>query len=74
MTKEKYKPAGTERIKTKKWECINEHSGDGQEMVMCFHKKQMLSFFDDGRIRFSKDKGSVKIDGRDSKESAMEIQ
>ena len=61
MTKEKFKPAGREKIDTKKWKCINEHSGDGKEMVMCFGKNKMLSFFDDGRIRFSKEKGNVKV-------------
>ena len=72
MTEEKFKPAGREKIDTKKWKCINEHSGDGQEMVMCFGKNKMLSFFDDGRIRFSKEKGNVKVDGR-SYDSSVEL-
>lgn len=69
----KLKPAGKERIKTKNWECINEYSGTGQKMVMCFGKKRMLSFFDDGKIRFSKEKGDVKVDGR-RYDSAVELE
>jgi len=48
-------------IKTKQWECTTE---DG-DMVSCEHKKtgNLLSAFDDGTVRFSKEKKPVKVEG-----------
>ena len=55
-------------IKTKNWTCNKDTSNKG-DMVFCVSKEgKLLSVFDDGTIRFSTHKGSVKIDGKELKD------